>query len=171
MNFKPFEDRLLEFRSLTLLSGLNSTGKSSILQSLLLLRQSYQQKLLSNTGLALNGDLVNIGTAQDALFEGAKEDLIGFDINWKNSLKGAWRFGYDREVDVLNLTSQPVTEEIYKSSLFSNKFYYRQEKEGMMVSEVTSPNIDKNGRIDEWPDGFFDEWEKNLITLLKPRDV
>jgi predicted ATPase len=50
-------------------------------------------------------------------------------------------------------------------------YFQRQEKEGMMVSEVTSPNIDKNGRIDEWPDGFFDEWEKNLITLLKPRDV
>jgi predicted ATPase len=126
MNFKPFENQLLEFRPLTLLSGLNSTGKSSILQSLLLLRQSYQQKLLSKTGLALNGDLVNIGTAQDALFEGAKEDLIGFDVVWQNDTKGMWRFNYDKELDVLNLTSQPVTEEVYQASLFTNKFYYLQ---------------------------------------------
>lgn len=50
-NFKAFQDQLLEFRPLTLLSGLNSTGKSSVLQSLLLLRQSYQQQLLPDTGL------------------------------------------------------------------------------------------------------------------------
>ncbi len=79
-NFKPFEEQLLEFRPLTLLSGLNSTGKSSVLQSLLLLRQSYQQGLLPKTGLALNGELVCIGTAQDALYEEAKEDLISFTI-------------------------------------------------------------------------------------------
>ena len=30
INFKAFENQLFEFRSLTLLSGLNSTGKSSV---------------------------------------------------------------------------------------------------------------------------------------------
>lgn len=125
INFKPFENQFLEFRPLTLLSGLNSTGKSSVLQSLLLLRQSYQQSLLPNTGLALNGELVRIGTSQDALFEGAgKEDPIGFDLVWENNTQGIWRFNYDREVDVLNLASSPVAQDIYKSSLFSNNFHY-----------------------------------------------
>jgi len=87
-NFKPFESELLEFRALTLFSGLNSTGKSSVLQSLLLLRQSYQQSLLPGIGLALNGDLVCIGTAQDALFEDAKENSIGFELVWENGSKG-----------------------------------------------------------------------------------
>ena len=82
LNFKPFSNQLLAFKKLTLFSGLNSTGKSSVMQSLLLLRQSYQQGLLPEKGLALNGDFVNIGTAQDALFEGAKEDFIGFNIVW-----------------------------------------------------------------------------------------
>jgi AAA15 family ATPase/GTPase len=63
-NFKPFPDQSLVFKPLTLLSGLNSTGKSSVLQALLLLRQSYQKGLLPNKGLALNGDLVSIGTAK-----------------------------------------------------------------------------------------------------------
>ena len=39
-NYKCFEDQLLEFKSLTLLTGLNGTGKSSVNQALLLLRQS-----------------------------------------------------------------------------------------------------------------------------------
>ena len=94
-NFKPFENQFFELKPLTLLSGLNSTGKSSLLQSLLLLRQSYQQGLLPNIGLALNGELVRIGTAQDALCERAKEDFIEFGIIWENNLKGIWRFNSD----------------------------------------------------------------------------
>jgi len=123
-NFKPFQEQHLQFRPLTLLSGLNSSGKSSVLQAFLLLRQSYQQGLLPETGLALNGDLVCIGTAQDALFEGAEEDSISFDIVWEDDTKGTWRFDYDREVDVLHLVSSRVVDEVYKSSLFSNNFHY-----------------------------------------------
>ncbi|MCU0546221.1 MAG: DUF3696 domain-containing protein [Oscillatoriaceae cyanobacterium Prado104] len=126
LNFKAFANQLLAFKKLTLFSGLNSTGKSSVMQSLLLLRQSYQQGLLPEKGLALNGDLVNVGTAQDALFEGAKEDLIGFDIIWENNIEGVWRFKYDKEVDVLKIDSEPVSSELYKSNLFGNNFHYLQ---------------------------------------------
>lgn len=127
LNFKPFANQLLEFKRLTLFSGLNSTGKSSVMQSLLLLRQSYQQGLLPEKGLALNGDLVKVGTAQDALFEGAKDDFIGFNIVWENNSEAVWRFKYDKEVvDVLNLSSEQVTSEVYKSNLFGNNFHYLQ---------------------------------------------
>ncbi|MEC4868258.1 MAG: AAA family ATPase, partial [Jaaginema sp. PMC 1078.18] len=85
-NFKCFEDQSLALKNLTLLSGLNSSGKSSVLQSLLLLRQSYQQDLLTDIGLAINGDLVCLGTAQDILFEAATEDIIGFEITWENNI-------------------------------------------------------------------------------------
>jgi predicted ATPase len=125
-NFKPFENQLLQLRSLTLLSGLNSTGKSSVLQSLLLLRQSYQQGLLPNIGLALNGDLVCIGTAQDALFEAAQEDSISFELAWEDGSRGLWRFDYDREVDVLNLASPQNSQNVYRAELFGNKFHYLQ---------------------------------------------
>ncbi len=126
LNFKPFASQLLQFKKLTLFSGLNSTGKSSVMQSLLLLRQSYQQGLLPEKGLALNGDFVNVGTAQDALFEGAKEDLIGFGIVLENNNKAVWHFKYDREVDVLSIDSEPVSSEVYQSNLFGNKFHYLQ---------------------------------------------
>jgi predicted ATPase len=127
LNFKPFANQLLDFKKLTLFSGLNSTGKSSVMQSLLLLRQSYQQGLLPEKGLALNGEFVNVGTAQDALFEGAKDDFIGFNIVWENNSEGVWRFKYDKEVvDVLNIALEQVTSEVYKSNLFGNNFHYLQ---------------------------------------------
>ncbi|MFB2835869.1 AAA family ATPase [Floridanema evergladense] len=149
INFKPFENQLLKFRPLTLLSGLNSSGKSSVLQSLLLLRQSYQQGLLPNKGLALNGELTCIGTAQDALFEGASKEEIGFDIIWENGLEGVWRFNYDREVDVLNLASTEVAREVYKSSLFTNNFHCLQaERMGSRpFNEVSDYQVRQLGQI------------------------
>ncbi|HEY9695521.1 MAG TPA: DUF3696 domain-containing protein [Oculatellaceae cyanobacterium] len=124
-NFKPFENQSFSFKTLTLLSGLNSSGKSSLLQSLLLLRQSYQQDLLDTVGLALNGDLVCIGTAQDALFERANKDLIVFEIVAEDDIKNRWVFDYDRESNIIKLSSSSnVCKNIYNSSLFSDKFHY-----------------------------------------------
>ncbi len=150
INFKPFVNQLLQFKSLTLLSWLNSTGKSSVLQSLLLLRQSYQQGLLPKTGLALNGELVQIGTAKDALYEGAQEDFIGFDIFWQNDIEGHWRFSYDPKVNVLNLDSEPVAKEIYQLSLFNKKFHYIQ--------------AERIGPRSFYPMSDFDVREKGLIA-------
>ncbi len=135
-NFKRFEDQSLEIGALTLLSGLNGMGKSSVLQSLLLLRQSYQQGLLKSTGLALNGDLVEIGTARDALCDSAKEEKIGFVLTFTNGTEASWQFGYEsqdnlglvapRESDILGLVSSNVPPETYQTSLFSDDFQYLQ---------------------------------------------
>ena len=34
---------------------------------------------------------------------------------------------------------------------------------------VTSPQVDADGRLDSWPNGFFDQHEKNLAKLIAPR--
>jgi len=161
-NFKPFQDQLLEFGRLTLLSGLNSTGKSSVLQSLLLLRQSYQQGLLTGSsltpGLALNGALINVGTAKDAFFQGITKKDLGFDIVFtEDGRQGSWSFNFDqavepdpRNVDFLNLASPPVAPEVYQSSLFSdNVFYYIQaERIGPRpFNEVSDYQVRRLGNI------------------------
>lgn len=43
-NYKIVQDQALNITNLNLLTGINSTGKSSFIQALLLLRQSYEQK-------------------------------------------------------------------------------------------------------------------------------
>lgn len=133
-NFKPFENQSFSLKPLTLLTGLNSTGKSSVLQSLLLLRQScLQDDFLDRVGLVLNGDLVSIGTGQDALFKRAKEDLITLEIviNNDDNIKGTWMFDCDRQSDIMRLS--PVMKlspdlaihgEIYNSGLFNDNFHY-----------------------------------------------
>ena len=123
-NFKCFEDQAFEVRPLTLLSGLNGVGKSTFLQALILLRQSFQMGLLPSTGLALNGDLVRLGTAHDALFGEAEDEIIGFELALQDGTEGKWRFYYDQKADVMNIAVSPNTTEIFRSSLFNDDFHY-----------------------------------------------
>ncbi len=46
-NFKCFENLELELGKVNILSGINGVGKSTIIQSILLLRQSYQKESLN----------------------------------------------------------------------------------------------------------------------------
>ena len=67
-NFKCLrETGKLSVRPLTFLVGPNSSGKSSIIQSLLLLRQTVESRDLKNP-LNINGPYVRLGSYPDLLF-------------------------------------------------------------------------------------------------------
>ncbi|MCT7993181.1 AAA family ATPase [Laspinema olomoucense] len=167
-NFKPFQEQEIQFKSLTLLSGLNSTGKSSVLQSLLLLRQSHQQKLLPEVGLALNGDFVCIGTAQDALFTDAKENSIGFEVLWEDGTQGIWDFSYSPKTDVLGLASQPTPSAIYESSLFSDRFHYLQaERIGPRTYlEISDFQVRQHQQL-----GTRGEYTAHFLSIYRDKDI
>ena len=38
------------------------------------------------------------------------------------------------------------------------------------ATTVSSPVLDGDGRLSNWPEGFFDQHEKNLVQLLRARD-
>jgi len=125
-NFKCFEKQSFELENLTLLAGLNGMGKSSILQSLLLLRQSKSDGLLDRVGLSLNGELIELGTVKDIFFEGAVTDQFGFSMSVDDNLPVEWSFNYDRQSDVASQISPPVMKSIYQTSLFTDRFHYLQ---------------------------------------------
>jgi predicted ATPase len=167
-NFKRFEDQSLEIGNLTLLSGLNGMGKSSVLQSLLLLRQSYQQRLLESIGLALNGDLVHIGTARDALFEDAKEDRIGFVLAFEDGNEANWQFGYDPEADILGLASPTVPLETYQTSLFGDDFQYLQaERIGPRTSFAMSDfQVRQHRQL-----GTMGEYTAHFLSIFRDSEI
>lgn len=78
-NFKSHKDTRIDLGNLTLLCGQNGVGKSAFLQSLLLLRQTHQKNRLHD-GLDLNKPLCYIGTAEDALYQSAEDEIISFEI-------------------------------------------------------------------------------------------
>ena len=134
-NFKCFEKQSVTLKPLTLLAGLNSSGKSTIIQALLLLRQSFLENLLPNVGLTLNGKLAQLGTAKDVLFEEADNDEIGFDLSEDLPAHLRLRFAYREESDVLAVNDAEVSGEIWKTSLFRDEFQYlRAERVGPRTS-------------------------------------
>ncbi len=138
-NFKCFERLEVPFGGLTLLSGLNSSGKSTIIQALLLLRQSFQEGLLPDRGVALNGQLTQIGTAKDALFEEAEQDELGFELRSDGDRNIRLRFLYREESDVLEVISPYATDSAWSESLFQDRFQYlRAERIGPRTSFDTS---------------------------------
>lgn len=83
-NFKSLQNIELDCANLNLLTGLNSMGKSSIIQALLLLRQSFDKGHLRTQGIILNGDLVKIGSGRDALSVNAEKEEISFNLSFLN---------------------------------------------------------------------------------------
>ena len=111
-NFKCFADLNLEFAPLTLLCGLNGMGKSSVLQALLVLRQSYELRELRKGRLVLGGQLVDIGAGRDALFEGAESDSMEFELRRDDVAEPcALAYDYDRTSDRLDMRKSEASPE------------------------------------------------------------
>lgn len=86
-NFKGFKNLdNLKVKPITILCGTNSCGKSSILQSILLLKQTLESQN-PNQILLLNGRLVNLGSFENIIF----------DKNWDNPLVFEFTFKLTKE--------------------------------------------------------------------------
>ncbi|KMO95798.1 DUF3696 domain-containing protein [Streptomyces roseus] len=113
-NFKAFGHQEVVLAPFTLLTGLNSSGKSTVLQALALLRQSYEAGVLedgSESGLLLNGEFVQLGTGQDVRHEAYTKDDpdIGFTVVSAGipETPFTWRASYGPEDDLLKLVASP----------------------------------------------------------------
>lgn len=82
-NFKGFKKLdELKIKPITILCGTNSCGKSSILQSVLLLKQTVESKN-SNQKLLLNGKFVHLGSFDNIIFKKKKQSKVIFDFCFK----------------------------------------------------------------------------------------
>lgn len=123
-NFKSHSNTVLELSNINLLTGMNGMGKSSIIQSLLLLRQSNSKGLLSD-GLELNGELCNIGVAHDAIYQFADTDLIEFEIQ-VSEVSLNWVFDAGPDFSQKTFIRSPLTNNrvLNYLSLFNINFQY-----------------------------------------------
>ena len=108
-NFKCFDSVALELAPLTLLCGLNGMGKSSVLQALLVLRQSAATGELDHGRLVLSGELADLGTGQDVLFEDADDETVEFDLHRTDAASPCrLSFRYSAHADQLSGTPEEV---------------------------------------------------------------
>src|SRR5437867_12169888 len=89
-NFKSIEELIqYELKPLTIISGTNSSGKSSFIQLLLLIKQTIELNSSSNQ-LYLNGDLYQVRDYPDILTE----------KNLNNKLKVAFEFTKEEDIAI-----------------------------------------------------------------------
>jgi predicted ATPase len=131
--FKTLYDASFPLSNLNIFSGLNGMGKSSFIQVLLLLRQSFEKGLFPAKGLFLHGDYVSLGTGSDVLSESSDKDELEFILTWSDRQPDRYRFRYSADSDVQPLLDSSVSNEHFsvnvsehKSpySLFNTKFQY-----------------------------------------------
>lgn len=91
-NFKSIHnDNPLKLNNLSIICGSNSSGKSSLLQAILMLSQTFSSRYLKRS-VSLNGKLVRLGSFTDILKHGCADDdkHIDIDIGMEFSADAPW---------------------------------------------------------------------------------
>lgn len=89
-NFKSAQSLDIDLKPLTVLTGLNGSGKSTVLQAIALVRQSYAYDS-SCAHIALRGEVLHLGRSEDVLFDGADySDEIALSLH-VDSRELRWR--------------------------------------------------------------------------------
>ena len=158
-DFKSIKSIDIALSNLNFLFGNNSVGKSSLIQSLLLLRQGYFNNN-SLTQLKLNGPLVNFGRIQDIINDTSEtyeiKYKVKFDINGEliatyhdkafKQLQPSTTNVYN---DMLVCENPKITGKFDEFNLFNNRFVY-------LNAQHVSPSFDYD----------IKNWENNQINKL-----
>ena len=168
-NFKSLKNVDIRLNNLTLFTGINSMGKSSFIQALLLLKQNKETitkyllnnmlknipigemrdaviKLIPETDLSLqlNGDYVSLGDRKNILFEEAYDEQIYFALENENSQLD---IKYHNEFNVGTNSNIPINvSECGGFNLFFDDMQYicTDRVSPSIVYNLSDTNIKKN---------------------------
>jgi predicted ATPase len=180
-NFKCFEEVSIDFAPITLLTGANSSGKSSLINALLAIFQTrpFPQYL------SLNGDLVSMGGFDEVLWKNSKSELIDIEIKMsaeKKEISTQWAKNKTNQLPQLEqFNGNEIKDgDIFKQDFFPHFNYYHQfnyigsyrnPPERTYYRKPKAPKIkpDGEGYIDqiiEWEEIDKEKFEK-LFQALK----
>ncbi len=134
-NFKAFEDEEFKIAPLTLITGINGMGKSSIIQSLMLLKQSADVGYLENKKqVLLSGDLVNLESAEDMCYSMAETKDVIITLTSDN-LSYSWTIDAKEPASSILPCSYEGNENWTELSLFSpDMIFLEAERLGPRIS-------------------------------------
>ena len=171
-NFKCFNFAELSLKNLTLVTGKNAAGKSTVPQSLLLLRQSYEMRYLQDGQLCFSDQLVDLEDYASTYSNDPDPEDGSFSIIVEDEDEGRWAFSVDegttggKVMDCHAEWSKPLSE----CSLFDESMLYlNAERLGPRMSHARKA---KRGRLesrvgDIHGDGaaslFYDSIDKPLL--------
>lgn len=122
-NFKALKESDLTLGKLNLLTGINGMGKSSLVQMLLLLKQS---NALGAGMLALNNEeFTSLGKGRDVFYQYSEEKHINFGLENDEEVSRNWKFEYHADREYLQSSQKHDFKELQTHfNLFSDNFQY-----------------------------------------------
>lgn len=157
-NFKCFKDRKrFEFGKLNLLTGINGRGKSTLLQSILILSQSVKRSP-SAQKLVINDDLVQLGNYDDIKnSETPRSENIELSFGW-NSEKIPFRFLEDENN---SLIAKALNEDVLNDSPYGEEAFSDFKN---WISELHYVSADRLG-----PQKYVDKTNLPNFVSVGPR--
>lgn len=169
-NFKCFDEQEIHLGKLSLLTGLNGMGKSSVLQALLLLRQNFDRHTLEKR-LSLNGVLAQCGNSFDVLYQYFKTDEILMRLEFSDLPALEWIWDGRSKGDSLNLkTGSTLNSGTSEYPLFNRHFHYlNAERLGprsyFETSSHTVLNENQIGIRGEFAANYLVEFQEEEIRI------
>jgi predicted ATPase len=140
-NFKCFKNVDVSLSRITLLTGGNSSGKSSLLYGILAPFQSNEFPFY----LSPNGKYVNMGDFEE--------------MSFKNDIKS--KIGIDLSEYLLNRIRLAIVKDEIQSSDVSI-YYFENSLDGSLTHQI---EFTKDGQIKNAPKGFFDTYMIDTMDI------
>lgn len=116
-NFKSIENQVFDFKPLTILTGANSSGKSSVIQAIL-----FYIHNTNNSSMLLSSYLRSLGSANDLLFINAKAKKCKIQPTINNTKMLPMEMLFEQTVQKDN--DEMITKNAMLSPIFEQDIYY-----------------------------------------------
>lgn len=162
-NFKSLRDVDIELGNLTLITGVNSSGKSSLIQALLLLKQN-EEKFYTHRGdkmVNINDRYVTLGNKKDILSEGAYKENIKISI-WAPEQEHILSF----DNDTLRIAIDELLPDESFNLFFDDFQYIQTDRIAPQISYPLSDEQISKGLI-----GFKGEYSAHYLAINRHKKI
>ena len=174
-NFKAFKEAAVDLGNLNLFTGINGMGKSSFIQSLLVLRQSQLDRQMPERLVLTHDKYVKLGKSQDVLNMYANEEDDTINIHLETTISGTIHI---EAMPLQNKTSLQINSnflpKVWKSveseSLFNNDFQYlyaerEAPSDNFPVNQDAVERLRSLGNKGQYTAHFIATYQANSVKL------
>lgn len=155
-------------KPLTILAGLNGSGKTDFLKALYVMKSAapgvvaVYAEPTTETDLPSRRASITFMENPECGLHASLQTLVGKQavLAVRNGLKVVIETHSEH---ILNAIRIGVREGRLPPEKVAIYWFERQPDRAIEITEI---KVDLLGRLDHWPEGFFDEWDKTLEQLL-----